>query len=233
MGIRKIEEKLTKEAEMRRKGAQYALKSLDTMAAKVKELHSDLHKLEKRYEDDLKKNPALAQRLMAVREELGLPRAIGVYDVGTPKRKGKNDYHNFLALRILEIGKEIRNETGGLLSVSELALKLGDESQGITTSINDITTALNLLKKNRMIHDIRQIGGMNIVVFIDPNLTQDHQVILELAARFHGQMSLTELVRETSWTMERVNQAIMQLIQQKIAIRSETLDGIVISFPGV
>ncbi len=238
MGLRRIEEKLTKEAEMKRKGAEIALKSLDTMAAKVKELHSDLQTLEKRYESDLKKNPALVQRLMAIREELGLPRAIGIFEVGKQpgfmqRLKGKDEYHNFLALRILEIGKQVRNQTGGLLTVSELTLKLSDESQGITTSIADVTSALNLLKKNGMIHEIRQLAGMKVVVFIDPNLTEDHQVILELAARFQGEIGLTELIQETSWTLERVNQALTRLIQQKIAIKTETLDGVTLSFPGV
>jgi len=238
MGLRRIEEKLTKEAEMKRKGAELALKSLKEMSSKVKELHNDLQKLEKRYQTDLKKNPELARRLMALREELGLPRAIGIYEVGRhpglkQRLKGKDDYHNFLALRILEIGKQIRNQTGGLLSVSELALRLSDESQGITVPIGDITKALDLLAKNGMIHEIRQLAGMNVIVFIDPKLSQDHQVILELAARFQGEIGLTDLVRETSWTLERVNQTLTQLIQQKIAIKTETLDGIVLSFPGI
>ncbi|MFX1285331.1 MAG: hypothetical protein ACFFB5_16905 [Promethearchaeota archaeon] len=238
MGLRRIEEKLTQEAEMKRKGAELALKSLEEMTQKVQDLHKDLEKLEKRYQTDLKKNPELSRRLMALREELGLPRAIGIYEIGKQpslmqRLKGKDEYHNVLALRILELGKQIRSQTGGLLSVSELTLKLSDESQGITTSIDDITTALNLLKKNGMIHDIRQLAGMKVVVFIDPNLTTDHQTILEFAARFQGQISLTELVRETSWTLERVNQGLTQLIQQKIAIKTETLDGIVISFPGI
>ncbi len=238
MGLRRIEEKLTQEAEMKRKGAELALKSLEEMTQKVQDLHKDLEKLEKRYQTDLKKNPELSRRLMALREELGLPRAIGIYEIGKQpslmqRLKGKDEIHNFLALRILELGKQMRSQSGGLLSVSELALKLSDESQGITTSIDDITTALNLLKKNGMIHDIRQLAGMKVVVFIDPNLTTDHQAILELAARYQGQISLTELVRETSWTLERVNQGLTQLIQQKIAIKTETLDGIVISFPGI
>ncbi|MFX1515565.1 MAG: hypothetical protein ACFFC6_04590 [Promethearchaeota archaeon] len=238
MGLRRIEEKLSKEAEMKRKGAELALKSLTEMSSKVKELHNDLQKLEKRYQTDLKKNPELARRLMALREELGLPRAIGIYVVGRQpglkqRLKGKDEYHNFLALRILEIGKQLRNQTGGLLSVSELALKLSDETQGITTPIGDITKALELLTENGMIHEIRKLAGMNVIVFIDPKLSQDHQVILELAVRFRGEIGLTDLVRETTWTLERVNQALTQLIQQKIAIKTETLDGIVLSFPGI
>jgi hypothetical protein len=175
---------------------------------------------------------------MRLREELGLPLAIGIYDVGEKpgffkRLKGQDEYHNYLALRILEIGKELRSRTGGLLSVSELAIKLSDESKGITTSINDITASLELLISNKMIHGIRQIAGMKVVEFIDPNINEDQNVILELAARYQGQIGLTAIVKETSWTIERVNQVLSQLIQQKIAIKSETLDGVVISFPAI
>ncbi|MHA1966880.1 MAG: hypothetical protein ACW964_03665 [Candidatus Hodarchaeales archaeon] len=238
MGLRRIEEKLTREAEMKRKGAEMALKSLETMSQKVQELHSDLQALENRYQTDIKKNPELAQQVMRLREELGLPLAIGIYDVGEKpgffkRLKGQDEYHNYLALRILEIGKELRSRTGGLLSVSELAIKLSDESKGITTSINDITASLELLISNKMIHGIRQIAGMKVVEFIDPNINEDQNVILELAARYQGQIGLTAIVKETSWTIERVNQVLSQLIQQKIAIKSETLDGVVISFPAI
>ncbi|MFX0151664.1 MAG: hypothetical protein ACFFAJ_12830 [Candidatus Hodarchaeota archaeon] len=238
MGLRRIEEKITQEAEMKRKGAEMALKSLETMSRKVRELHNELEKLEKQYHADLKKNPELAQRVMNLREELGLPRAIGIFDIGKKssffqRLKGKDEYQNYLALRVLEIGKQMRHRTGGLLSVSELVLKLNDESQGITVSITDITEVLELLKINGLIHSIRQLGGMKVIEFIDPNLTEDHQVILELATRSQGQIGLTELIQESSWTIERVNQALTTLIQKKIAIKTETLDGVVISFPGI
>ncbi|MFX0212232.1 MAG: hypothetical protein ACFFDT_40035, partial [Candidatus Hodarchaeota archaeon] len=179
MGLRRIEEKITQEAEMKRKGAEIALKSLETMSRKVRELHNELEKLEKQYHADLKKNPELAQRVMNLREELGLPRAIGIFDIGKKssfiqKLKGKDEYQNYLALRVLEIGKQMRHRTGGLLSVSELVLRLNDESQGITVSIADITEALELLKINGLINNIRQLGGMKVIEFIDPNLTEDH-----------------------------------------------------------
>ena len=238
MGLRRIEEKLTKEAELKRKGAELAIKSLEIMGNKLQTLHSDLQRLEKKYKSDMKKNPELSRRVMKLREELGLPRAIGIYEIGAKptfiqRLKGQDEYVNFIALRILEIGKQFRAQTGGILSISEVVLKLNDESQGITVSIADVTSALKLLQNNAMIHEIRQLAGMKVVVFVDPKLSNDHQTILELAARFQGQIGLTEMVKETSWTLERVNQALSQLFQQKIAIKNETLDGVVISFPGI
>lgn len=238
MGLRRIEEKLLREAEMKKKGAEMALKSLETMSQQVHTLHQDLQTLEKKYEADFKKNPALTQQLMHLRENLGLPRAIGIYEVGNKpsfiqRLKGKDEYLNFLALRILEIGKNERHRTGGLLSTAEIVHKLNDESQGIVVAIADVTAALKLLQSNGLLHKIRKLAGMQVVEFIDPNLSQDHHKVLELAARYNGQITLPNLVNETQWSIERVNQTLSTLIQKKIALKSETLDGVVLSFPGV
>ncbi|PWI48659.1 hypothetical protein CEE45_05460 [Candidatus Heimdallarchaeota archaeon B3_Heim] len=238
MGLRRIEEKITQEAAMKVKGSQLALLSLNEMSKKIRNLHKELQKLESQYKSDIKKNPDLAQKVMKLREELGLPLAIGIYDVGKKpsfksRLQGNDEYINYLGLRIIEIGKQIRNHTGGILSVSELILKLNDESKGIVVSISDVNNALELLTSNGLIHQIRTLVGMKIIEFIDPELTQDHQRILELAAQANGQLSMTELVQKSTWTIERVERSIEVLINKKVAIKSNTLDGILISFPGV
>jgi ESCRT-II complex subunit VPS22 len=238
MGLRRIEEKITQEAAMKVKGSQLALLSLDEMSKRIRKLHKELQKLESQYKSDIKKNPALAQRVMKLREELGLPLAIGIYDVGSKssiksRLKGKDEYINYLGLRIIEIGRQIRNQTGGILSVSELILKLNDESKGIVVSISDVNNALKLLSSNGLVHQIRTLAGLKIIEFTDPELSQDHQRILEIAAQANGQLSMTELVQKTTWSIERVERSIEVLIDKKIAIKSNTLDGVLISFPGV
>jgi hypothetical protein len=74
---------------------------------------------------------------------------------------------------------------------------------------------------------------MKIIEFLDPQLTQDNQTILEIAAQTNGQITLTELVQKTSWTIERVEIGLNSLINKKIAVKSNTLDGVVLSFPGI
>jgi regulator of replication initiation timing len=238
MGLRRIEEKITQEAALKVKGSQLALRSLEDMSKKIRELHKELQQLEAKYTSDIKKNPNLAQEVMKLRSELGLPLAIGIYEVGSKpslksRLQGKDEYENYLALRILEIGKKTKNRTGGILSVSELILQINDESKGIVVSINDVTNSLKLLSSNGLVHQIRVLAGMKIVEFMDPQLTDDHQIILEIAAEDHGQISLTTLVQKTAWTMERVERALSVLTSKKIAIRSNTLDGVVLSFPGI
>ncbi|MHA1972946.1 MAG: EAP30/Vps36 family vacuolar-sorting protein [Candidatus Hodarchaeales archaeon] len=238
MGLRRIEEKLTQEVEMKRKGAKLALESLEVMSKKVKNLHKELEKLEQKYKNDFKKNPDLSKKLMAIRKELGLPEALGIFEISKKSRltgrlKNKEEYHNYLALRILEIGKADREKTGGMLSLSEIAIRLNDESRGITTSITDMTKALDLLERNGMIHKVREISGVKVVEFVDSKLSKDHERILELAAQYNGQIGLSELLRHTSWTIERLNRALDSLIKQRIAYKSDTIDGVVISFPAL
>lgn len=238
MGLRRIEEKITQEAALKVKGSQLALKSLDEMSKRIRNLHKELQKLEAQYKTDIKKNPDLAQKVMKLREELGLPLAIGIYDISKKssfkdRLKGKDEYTNYLGLRIIEIGKQVRNQSGGILSVSELILKLNDESKGIVVSIEDINKALKLLTTNGLLHQIRTLAGMKIIEFSDPELTKDHQKILEIAALANGQITTAELIQKTAWTIERVERSLEGLISKKIAIKSNTLDGVLISFPGV
>lgn len=238
MGLRRIEEKITREAALKVKGGQLALQNLEEMSKQVQELHKELQRLESRYKSDIKKNPELAQKVMKLREELGLPLAIGIYDVGDKpslkaRLQGKDEHLNYLALRILEAGKLSRSRSGGILSVSDLILKLNDESKGIVVSISDVNEALKLLVSNGLIHQIRKLVGMKIIEFLDPQLTQDNQTILEIAAQTNGQITLTELVQKTSWSIERVEIGLNSLINKKIAVKSNTLDGVVLSFPGI
>ncbi len=238
MGLRRIEEKITREAALKVKGSQLALQNLEEMSKQVRELHKELQRLESRYKSDIKKNPDLAQKVMKLREELGLPLAIGIFDVGDKpslkaRLQGKDESLNYLALRILEIGKVSKSRSGGILSVSDLILKLNDENKGIVVSISDVNEALKLLVSNGLIHQIRKLVGMKIIEFLDPQLTQDDQAILEIAAQTNGQITLTELVQKTSWSIERIERGLNALINKKIAVKSNTLDGVVLSFPGI
>ncbi len=238
MGLRRIEEKITQEAALKVKGSQLALKNLEEMSNQVQKLHKELQRLESRYKSDIKKNPDLAQKVMKLREELGLPLAIGIFDVGDKpsikdRLQGKDEYTNYLALRILEIGKLSRARSGGILSVSDLILNLNDENKGIVVSISDVNDALKLLVSNGLIHKVRKLVGMKIIEFLDPQLSQDNQTILEIAAQTNGQITLTELVQKTSWSIERIERGLNSLIDKKIVVKSDTLDGVVLSFPGI
>ena len=44
---------------------------------------------------------------------------------------------------------------------------------------------------------------------------------------------MTELVQKSTWTIERVERSIEVMVDKKVAIKSNTLDGVLISFPGV
>ncbi|MHA1947063.1 MAG: hypothetical protein ACXAC6_00040 [Candidatus Hodarchaeales archaeon] len=238
MGLRRIEEKITQEAALKVKGSQLALKNLEEMSNQVQKLHKELQRLENHYKSDIKKNPDLAQKVMKLREELGLPLAIGIFDVGDKpslkdRLQGKDEYANYLALRILEVGKLSRSRSGGILSVSDLILKLNDENKGIVVSISDVNDALKLLVSNGLIHQVRKLVGMKIIEFLDPQLSQDNQTILEIAAQTNGQLTLTELVQKTSWSIERIERGLNSLISKKIVVKSNTLDGVVLSFPGI
>lgn len=238
MGLRNIENKLSQEAEMRKKGAETAIQMLDDLSKKLKSVHKELEKLEKEYKNDLKKNPQLSAKIMSLREELGLPKAIGIYDLkhkGSILSKFKNnkEFINYLAMRILEIGKVRTKDTGGIMSSSDIILRLNEQYEGVSFEISDIMDALKLLQSNKLINNIRSIAGLQIVEFIDQNMTKDQELLLEIAIHKNGLITINEAIRETSWTLDRLNRILEGLIQNKIAKKKETLDGIVYIFPSI
>ena len=80
MGIRNIEEKLKRETALREKGATLALKEIEDMISSVKALSEHINEIEKKFKNELRTNPQISQRLMALRQELGLPTELGIFE---------------------------------------------------------------------------------------------------------------------------------------------------------
>ena len=143
MGLRRIEEKITQEAALKVKGSQLALRSLEDMSKKIRGLHKELQKLESKYTADIKKNPDLAQEVMKLRNELGLPLAIGIYEVGKKpslksRLQGKDEYENFHGIKISdEIVQQIVESSDRYMknrSFPDKAFDILDESCSKMTS---------------------------------------------------------------------------------------------------
>ena len=186
MGLRRIEDKLAKEAALREQGATYAIKELEDMIESIKRLHSQLKELEEKYSDQLKSNPALAAKLMNISEELGLPTTLGAF---TPKTApGVVDklvgggFYEQLALQILDIGRKSLEETGGVISYPELIQRVQKLYAGYVVSISEIDKALQILLKNDLIVRIDKLeSGIKVIVFIETEFSPYVVNVIKLA----------------------------------------------------
>ncbi|MFW9914591.1 MAG: hypothetical protein ACFFGZ_03180 [Candidatus Thorarchaeota archaeon] len=241
MGLRRIEEKIAKEAALREKGAQVAMEELEQWIDYLKKMQKDLQKFEKDNAKVLETNPAAAERLMAFRRELGLPEKLGVFEAKTSpsfseKLTGKGEFYEQLGLQVLELGKKKLAETGGIVSLSEIVLEVNrNQKTGYVVSPTDIVRTVNTLKENKLISGVRQLdSGMRIVEFIDPQLSGDTEKILQVASSNPtGELSLDALVVQTQWPLERVKRTMDLLKDKKIVQEKKTLDGIRYFFAGL
>ena len=238
MGLRRIEDKLAKEAALREQGATYAIKELEDMIESIKRLHSQLKELEEKYSDQLKSNPALAAKLMNIREELGLPTALGAF---TPKTApGVVDklvgggFYEQLALQILDIGRKSLEETGGVISYPELIQRVQKLYAGYVVSISEIDKALQILLKNDLIVRIDKLeSGIKVIVFIETEFSPDVEKVIKLAIKFHGQLSQEKILATFGWDLRRIDRTLDNLLSRHIAEKVETLEGVQYYFPGL
>jgi hypothetical protein len=225
MGLRDIEHKIAKKSAYQVKDAELMLIELDNLIEGFKELEKQLKKFEKKHGDDIKKNKDYYTKLSELRSELGLPEEIGVYNwKDSPsfmdKLTGKG-YFDQLANDIIELGSKVKSESGGLISVAELTLKLNKNRPGKLIPPRDVIRVLESLAKDDLIQPIRTLeSGVKIVEFVSIEMSDDQQKILSLASRQEF-LTMEQLLIKTKWSMERARLAMDSLVEQGIALKDE------------
>lgn len=238
MGLRDIERKIKTKSAYQRKEAEMMLQELDQLIENVETLKEQLKKFEKKHKKEISNTKEYYEKIAIIREELGLPEEIGIYDwKESPsimdRVRGKG-YFDQLGNEILELGKSLITETGGLISIAELVLKLNKIRPGKLVPPKDVIRALNSLVETKLIQPLRKLpSGVLIVEFIAIELSEDQQKVFDLATRF-GFLTKESLIMHSNWTPERANRVLEELIFEGIALKDETYhEGIKYWFPSL
>ena len=237
MGIKDIERKIKIKSAMEKKDAELLLKDISNMMQQVEELKQHLKKLEKKWGKKIKTNKEYYQQIIEIRRSLGLPEQIGVYEwkekAGLKEKVFGGEFYDQLGIELLEIGKKLSSETGGILSLAELMIRVNKLRPGKVVGANDITKALETLVKAKVIPPIKTLpSGVKIVEFIPANLSEDHETVLNLASR-EGYITIENLILKTGWSLERANRVLNELVEKGIAIKdTEYMEGTKYWFPG-
>ncbi len=238
MGIRDIERKIKMKSAAEKKDAELLLTDISNMMNQVKALKQQLKKLEKKWGKEIRTNKEYYQKIAEIRRSLGLPEEIGVYEwkekPGIKERLLGGQYYDQLATELLEIGRELTKETGGLMSLAELIIRINKTRPGKVVSATDISKALEVLAKADAIPPLKKLdSGVKIVEFIPTELTEDQEIILSLASR-QGYITLEEILLKTKWSLERAKRAIEDLVEKGIAIKdTQYMEGTKYWFPGL
>jgi hypothetical protein len=194
---------------------QLEFQELECDIERIAELKKGLERIEKKYGTDVCTMPvAVLEKYRQMRIEAGMPPKLPGEKLNKPLLfRGK--YFDALSEKILLIGENKLNETGGLLSITELTLEL--KKMDIKASLKDVEKTVKKLENQKVIPGIRELkSGAKLVEFIDVALSDDLREILNLAAE-KGWITLADLISKTDWSKERAERALKELTEADIA----------------
>jgi len=238
MGLREIRDDIRKKSEMTVKEADLMLHEIDELIVAFKILEKKMKKFEKTHGSKIKNSKEYYLKLQELREGLGLPPEIGVYNWSDSpslmdKLTGKG-YYDQLSLEILDLGKSITAKTGGIISLAELTIRLNKARPGKIVPPEDVSKVIRSLSKNDLIVGIRELeSGVKIVEFVSADLTEDQEKVFSIASR-SGFLTLEELVMRTKWSIERATRILNTLENQGLVVKdSDVSEGTKYWFPSL
>jgi hypothetical protein len=238
MGLRDIEKKIRIKSAYKKKEAELMIKDLETMLENIRELRKQLKKFEKKWKKDVKKDKASYQKLVELRQELGLPEEVGVYEwkesASFWDRIGGGDFYERLGVEILEKAKEVQEYTGGIMTLGEVILLVNKGRPGKVISAEDVVKSLEKLVDAKVIPEHKELkSGVKLVEFIPADLTEDHEEVLDLSTR-KGWITLEELILKTKWSQERAERVLESMRKEGIArVDASYAEGKKYYFPGL
>ncbi len=115
-------------------------------------------------------------------------------------------------LRMVEDSKKF----GGIMLFSELLVRLDD--LGWSTGSDEIEEIINDMSKEGLIRGLSPLeSGALLVEFVPVALTNDPQMILDLASQREGKLTIEDAVIGLGWNEERVRNALNLLINNGVA----------------
>ena len=238
MGLRDIEKKIRIKSEYKTKEAELMINDLERMLENIRELHSQLKKFEKKWKKDIEKNKDSYKKLVELRQELGLPNELGIYEWKESAtfwdKVGGGDFFERLGVEILEKAKEIQEYTGGLMTLGEVVLLVNKGRPGKIIPSKDVVEAIEKLSNAKLIPKPKELkSGVVLVEFIPANLSDDQEEVLALSTR-KGWISMEELLLKTRWTQERCERVLESMRDAGIArVDASYAEGKKYYFPGL
>jgi hypothetical protein len=229
---------MRKDSAYQRKEAELLIDQLDNMIDNLEGLKSQLKKFEKEHKKEIETNKEYYGKVSKIREELGLPMEVGVYEwkesASIKDRLTGGGYYDELSMEILDLGKRKAHSTGGFVSIAELVLALNKERPGKIVSAADIIKGVEKLVEAEIIQPLVKLkSGVLIAEFVAVNLTTDQQDVLDFAAR-QGFVTVEKVLISTNWAPERVTRVLNEMESSGMAIKEESLtEGTKYWFPGL
>lgn len=129
---------------------------------------------------------------------------------------------------LLFIAKQ-SEQKGGIMPLADVILEV--QSMGIMADFSEIEKVLSKLIKEKLIYGIQEVEGTKMVFFKSVGLSGDYKVILELAAKYNGELTREQILVETGWSNEHIEIVLNYLEESGIAISGTVRGKMVWWFP--
>ena len=133
---------------------------------------------------------------------------------------------------ILKLINQLSEEKGNLITGSDLFLRVSKTEEGADLTIEKVVDQTRKLVDKGMISDVRRIDGGMYVIEVKPlALSEEQNILLQLAAANRGELTLEKVVLETKWTTDRATEVLKVAGEKGIARKTDSLDGTRYYFP--
>ncbi|MHA1860115.1 MAG: carboxypeptidase regulatory-like domain-containing protein [Candidatus Asgardarchaeia archaeon] len=106
-------------------------------------------------------------------------------------------------------------EKGGIAPFSDVLLEM--QKVGITLSSKELERILMKFIKRGLIYGMREVEGVKIVFFVSIGWSGDTRKVIELAAKYGGELTREDIILETGWPEDKVELILSEMEKNGIA----------------
>ena len=122
----------------------------------------------------------------------------------------KTPYEKEIGELILQLGQRSKNQSGGLITLSDLYVTIQKARPLLSLSLEDIEKTVESLSRKGVIPGIHMYSNVKVVELLPLTFTSDQNTILEIAAK-KGEVTLEEVITNTKWTADRAQRALNEM----------------------
>ena len=238
MGIRKIEDEIDLREAMKRKAAELKIKDIQAKASTENFTKERLRELAKKHGVILALTPELKDQVRDLQKKYNIPSSKIITEQITEndvlKKFSKIDHEKLGMLAYQRVLMQKEEIGVGLMPISEVYDLVNTGILKEVLDLKDLLKALKILKKDRVIEELQELGGGSVMVRFFPVQYTNDQVKVIGIAKEKGYISLEDVCVALTWSQDRALQTLKSLEDSGVAkFRESLLKGKQWYFPSI
>jgi ESCRT-II complex subunit VPS22 len=207
-GLGKIHQQKQMQEAFAKTGQKLEQESLEQIKDQLKIFSNNLEQFGNKYKDEIKFNPDFREKFYQMCKE------IGVDPLSTTSLWNKNlnltEFYYNLAIQIITISLAIRDEKGALIELNELRNILISHRKANDISVTDIEKAIESVSELKCGFQIVNLKNSRAVMTIPMHLSNETNVIIEIASETKGRLGYSDMWAKTGITRNVFEAAIVK-----------------------